>query len=416
MFHPVGVRVVGITSRRADILMTLFFIFSLHLYINKDSKPANLTSAFLYIMSVLSKESSLLLCPIYPLYSFYNSEGGVKSRVKSTVIDILPFSTLGILYTFLRFRILKDTGGTDLVDIDGIVTSAGKYGVSHVHGFQDFEVGVFSILFACVMTGLSLSITAAYIKQYVDFSKLQFVKVQTPIICLTSAFIIKWINIPNITNLYAGTWERLLFGMFFGPACLVIIMSLYETVRERIDKNNRFELIIAAWIILPGLTIIFGYGYRYAYITVACYSIFLATVIIKTVEHIREENATSSTKILSVLLVFVLAPFIATNPLLLEDRLDKPANIHKEVVGELNQVDQKQQKKIVSNAPKKIGKNVSLPVIVSTAQTYEFVLTQKGYEDDIDVKTTKRVSRNIQNVSSTSSNKTVRIEHSHKLG
>ena len=106
MAHPVHTEVVASIKSRDEIMAFLFSIWALERYIAyvRGGKTLTIiTAAILYLIALLSKESSITFLAIFPLTAWFFTSGKVSGFVKSTI----PLIVTAIVFLLIRASVLK---------------------------------------------------------------------------------------------------------------------------------------------------------------------------------------------------------------------------------------------------------------------------------------------------------------------
>jgi protein O-mannosyl-transferase len=108
--HPLHVESVAWVAERKDVLSGLFFLLTLHAYVSyvrKREVSRYLLTLCLFTAGILSKPmlvsvpAVLLLLDYWPLKRF----GGGKSKVKSLILEKIPFVLIAVLWSVITFVI-----------------------------------------------------------------------------------------------------------------------------------------------------------------------------------------------------------------------------------------------------------------------------------------------------------------------
>ena len=114
LIHPVQVEAVAYLAERANLLSTFFFFLSFIIFVVAQEKPISISrilnsvSLVFFALSVLSKESSIVLPVIIFLYSLLFKPCGEKSGMvcghawPTALRKSLPYFILALIYLFTR--------------------------------------------------------------------------------------------------------------------------------------------------------------------------------------------------------------------------------------------------------------------------------------------------------------------------
>ena len=114
--HPIHTEVVANIKSRDEILCLLFGISSL-LMVGKYCATGRLISliiaGLLFFLAMLSKENAITLLAVAPLYAYFTSKVSTKQIALATVPALMSV----LLYLFIRWQVLGDTGKPDALQL-----------------------------------------------------------------------------------------------------------------------------------------------------------------------------------------------------------------------------------------------------------------------------------------------------------
>ncbi|MEK6738318.1 MAG: tetratricopeptide repeat protein, partial [Planctomycetota bacterium] len=121
--HPIHTEAVVWIKNRSEIFSTFFFLSSLLYFIKSQTPRLNQSSKYYslftihyslslvcFILALLSKEVAITLPFMLVFYSFFfllPDNFSLPEKGKKIFLSTLPFWVIGILYTFLRIRLIK---------------------------------------------------------------------------------------------------------------------------------------------------------------------------------------------------------------------------------------------------------------------------------------------------------------------
>jgi Flp pilus assembly protein TadD len=120
--HPIHTEAVSYISGRADSLALLFMLLCFIFYLKK-SKVFYVFALFCYVLAVLSRENTIILVALIPLYHYC-------SRVRLNIKKFLPFLSIAFIYILLRVTFLSfhEASPTSLLQrVPGFFVALTKY-------------------------------------------------------------------------------------------------------------------------------------------------------------------------------------------------------------------------------------------------------------------------------------------------
>ena len=252
--HPGHTEAVAYISGRADPLAALFMLASFGLYIKYLDRPGRryLASALaLYLLALLSRESSFVLPLLFLLYHYV-------FKKKIDAIGLISFVGLTIVFGLWRFMVLgasiahPEALGTPLARLPGFFTAITEYFRILIAPFDlHMEYGrkLFSFASAKTLTGAALFFGLAYYalknrsKPVLCFGLLWFLGLLLPtsnVVYPMNAYMAEhWLYLPSIgffLVLAAGlvylyrfsAWRLAAVAMFGGLLCFYAFLTFAQ--------------------------------------------------------------------------------------------------------------------------------------------------------------------------------------------
>lgn len=258
--HPVHTEAVSWVKGRADVLATMFYLLSFIFYIyfikNKNFK-SYITSLFIFLLGLFSKESAITLPLIVVLYDIYFFKVDTKRYI--------PFFVLALIYVLIRKSVL------------GIVAPCGWWAGSIYYTFLTMSK-VFVEYFRLLVLPINLSadyvvpISFSIFEPKVIFSILLiiivlvislYIKKIYPIISFSILFIfITLLPVLNIIPIEVLLAERFLYLPSVG-FCILLGVLIFKFL-----NHKKILLYIVTFLIVcsySGLTFYRNYDWKNAF-------------------------------------------------------------------------------------------------------------------------------------------------------
>ena len=334
--HPLSIDTVPAISRRQDILLAVFGLFTLWLlvegYRREDNRLRTL-AVVAYGLALFSKETAIVVGPLAFLWVLFQEQSlrEVKAYFQA-FYTVSPLAAVAILYLIIRLAVLEGVGGyTHDPPLAQILLFPMEYMLSLIYQADLFSVvRVFSPLVLLIIIFVTVTLYVLLFNRdrsvfNVTYSSVPLIGglVAVPGVVTLFVLVSNLLSSSNVLNSQMVSWYAM--GTTFAVATVSALLVALLSKSSRNGNQRRLNVFFTIWMVIP-LPLFFiakQFAFRDAYFFVIPFIALAVTCFVEALPHLENlqtipfNNTADRVLILAVLVLLI--PTVAASPLLHND-------------------------------------------------------------------------------------------------